>query len=158
MQRNIKKWKEAATVIILAKNFAQAEKWNYKILTVKRTKTMDFMPKAHTFPGGAIEKADSDQNWLKLYESFGMDQNYFNKLSKVHSAPIFKNYSDNELPRYISLRISAIRETFEECGILFCKLASSKCDDRENLPWASCVGIKIEIMFFSAGFVISLLI
>jgi len=35
---------------------------------------------------------------------------------------------DNEpecIPKYLSLRVTAIRETFEECGILLCKRVSS---------------------------------
>lgn len=35
--------------------------------------------------------------------------------------PQIFQFKSNELPKEISLRITAIRETFEECGILICK-------------------------------------
>lgn len=52
--------------------------------------------------------------------------------------PVKKCASDNELnaiPNDLSLRVTAIRETFEECGILLCK--RTNCDNAQPCPTAS---------------------
>lgn len=120
MQSNLKLWREAAGIILVAKTASSGNQFNYKLLTVQRSNTMKFMPNLYAFPGGVIENADSLEDWLKLYETFGLGKHYFDLVPKNRS-PIFNNFIENEVPRHISLRISAIRETFEECGILFCK-------------------------------------
>ncbi|XP_058796260.1 acyl-coenzyme A diphosphatase NUDT19-like isoform X2 [Phymastichus coffea] len=68
-----------------------------------------------------IEPSDADLKWQSLFQNYGYNENSFKSLiPKSKTRPkIFDNF-DNELPREVSLRISAIRETFEECGILFC--------------------------------------
>eukprot|EP00009_Paramoeba_aestuarina_P004180 CAMPEP_0201508698 /NCGR_PEP_ID=MMETSP0161_2-20130828/1978_1 /ASSEMBLY_ACC=CAM_ASM_000251 /TAXON_ID=180227 /ORGANISM="Neoparamoeba aestuarina, Strain SoJaBio B1-5/56/2" /LENGTH=287 /DNA_ID=CAMNT_0047903437 /DNA_START=153 /DNA_END=1013 /DNA_ORIENTATION=- len=85
----------AATVIVAV----EGEDDSYQILFVKRHKKARFMPSAHVFPGGVIEKSDRDARWRKRITSKGTGE-----------------ITDDEM-----FRIGAIRELFEESNILFVK-------------------------------------
>ena len=85
------------------------------------------MPGAYVFPGGTTEPADADLKWNKLFAGFGLEKNSFSPLiPNVPARPQIFKARENELPREISLRITAIRETFEECGILLCKRSTKQ--------------------------------
>ncbi|XP_008544290.1 acyl-coenzyme A diphosphatase NUDT19 [Microplitis demolitor] len=132
----MKNWRDSASIILAAnyKNSAKKVETNYdfKLLCLKRHKDSSFMPGNYVFPGGVVEPADADFKWKNLYKKFGFNDKHFlslfpndnyNNLSSSSSLSksrpiIFKPKSANELPREVSLRITAIRETFEECGIL----------------------------------------
>uniref|UniRef100_A0A6M2DQE4 Putative nucleoside diphosphate-linked moiety x motif 19 n=1 Tax=Xenopsylla cheopis TaxID=163159 RepID=A0A6M2DQE4_XENCH len=124
---NGKLWRESSTLILLArsgKSQVKTDKFDYKVLVLKRTAKSRFMPCSLVFPGGVIEKGDSSRNWLALYESLGVPFNALTKVTQVNGErpPIFQyKPSDDELKREISLRISCIRETFEELGVLICR-------------------------------------
>lgn len=139
MQKKIKLWREAASLILLTKNFTQQQKFNYKLLSVQRVKTMKFMPNLYTFPGGVLEKSDCSLEWMKLFESFGFNQHYFTKLVGNYQAPIFNNFDRDSLTKFLALRICAIRETFEECGILMCKSGVEESHTTET-NWATYIG------------------
>ncbi|XP_051163983.1 acyl-coenzyme A diphosphatase NUDT19 isoform X2 [Leptopilina boulardi] len=122
-------WKDAASLLLAARHRVKPKEtsssvftYDYQLLALKRHQNSSFMPGAYVFPGGTTESADADLKWNKLFAAFGFDQNNFKSLIPNTNVrpPIFKKIS-NELPREISLRITAIRETFEECGILLCK-------------------------------------
>lgn len=128
----MKKWKEASSLIITAAAhfnpsfradnvYTELEKSDFLLLALKK-KSENF-PKACVFPGGSISTADSSTEWIHLFESFNCRLETLNK--SVHNnckkLPIFENSSNDEIPRWLSLRITAIRETFEECGLLICK-------------------------------------
>lgn len=142
MRGNIKKWRESASVIVVAKTAfsPNVPNCNFKVLTLRRSQRSGFMPGTYVFPGGNIDKSDSSPDWLKLYERFGFKIDAFNKLNpQVNRPNIFTNFDEHkEIPKYISLRITAIRETFEECGILICR--SFKINYKERLArWASFI-------------------
>lgn len=105
--------------------------FQYDLLCLKRHQASRFMPKYYVFPGGNIDPADSNLKWYELFAKFHFDNDSFMSLvPKTAVRPqIFKS-QPNELPKEISLRITAIRETFEECGVLMCKV------DREFSAWA----------------------
>ena len=82
-----------------------------------------FQPNNYVFPGGMIDKADFSTEWMDLY------QQSFTQLGKGFSAlldmkgprpPMFQK-SQSDVPTEIALRICAIRETFEESGVLLLK-------------------------------------
>ncbi|KAK2576096.1 hypothetical protein KPH14_007431 [Odynerus spinipes] len=126
----MKAWRESATLILAARHGQKYNRalpsvvfqYNYKLLCLKRHQNSSFMPKLYVFPGGVTHPADADLKWHQLFNTFGFDNNSFRSLfSNTGLRPqIFQSKSD-ELPKEISLRITAIRETFEECGILLCK-------------------------------------
>ena len=83
-----------------------------------------------------IEPADADLKWQNLFQDHGYNNSSFNSLfPNVAKRPLIFQSKKDELPREISLRISAIRETFEECGILICKKSDSKISEKaDNFP------------------------
>lgn len=98
------------------------------------------MPSTHVFPGGIIDPSDADLKWHNLFSTFGFDVDSFTSLnSNTSIRPQIFKFKPNELPREISLRITAIRETFEECGILICKQSTK--DTR--FGWANHVKSKL---------------
>lgn len=125
MITNLNVWREASSLILTAKTAAiSPAKFNYQVLCLKRNPKSKFLPGSYVFPGGNLSKIDDSQDWLHLYENFGFNQRQLNKLNlDVNVPPILNNNitNNNKLPRYLSLRLCAIRETFEECGILICK-------------------------------------
>ncbi|XP_046398494.1 acyl-coenzyme A diphosphatase NUDT19-like [Ischnura elegans] len=122
--------------------------FDYKILVAKRSAKSSFMPNGIVFPGGIAEEADSSPAWLSLYR--GMDLGHaletypfvFNPSSidkKVRGDNSLSSRSNGDwLPDNISRRITAIRELFEECGLLLAKKASYVADKEYlNSGWSS---------------------
>jgi len=105
----------AATLIVTIPAKPSANYGNYKILTMKRSEKARYLPNTYVYPGGTISKADTSELWMAKY-----------KLAEIEKlSPMNKNAPrphcmtiENEIPRPVSLRITAIRETFEESGIL----------------------------------------
>lgn len=120
---------------------------NYKVLTLRRSEASRFMPSGYVFPGGKIEGADASLDWLELFKSFGIEEDYFNDLichNSTHTPIFTRNTGTNELMRSISLRISALRETFEECGLLICNNSLLHRQETNTL-WASYLaGINLK--------------
>jgi len=80
---------------------------------------LKFMPDAYVFPGGAVSSADGVEEWRDFYTKKEMSSLSPPKLTK-HSnrPPLYRTPKDEPISRDLSLRITAIRETFEESGIL----------------------------------------
>ncbi|XP_011297940.1 nucleoside diphosphate-linked moiety X motif 19, mitochondrial [Fopius arisanus] len=143
----MKPWRDAATIILAARQQQKINQvltpavfqYDYELLGLKRQKNASFMPGKHVFPGGTVDPADTDLRWQNLYSRFGFDLTSFSSLvpSATMRPMIFKSRR-NELPREVSLRISAIRETFEECGILLCRQSRKKGIWSE---WAETFGV-----------------
>jgi len=81
-------------------------------------------PSTYVFPGGIIEKkADFSNDWMELFKhsfaKFGTD---FTCLVNIQGRrpPVLKK-SCTDIPSEVAFRICAIRETFEESGILLLK-------------------------------------
>ncbi|XP_014207099.1 nucleoside diphosphate-linked moiety X motif 19-like [Copidosoma floridanum] len=137
----MKSWRESASIIIAAKNgqkyHATQSQYNYNLLFLKRKKEAKFSG-AYVFPGGVIEIADAHLKWQNLYKNYGFNENSFKSLfPNTKSRPHIFNSRENELPREISLRIAAIRETFEECGVLLCEQSSEISDKAHHFPISS---------------------
>lgn len=128
-----KLWKESASLIILAKNTKPSTDFNYEILVFRRSSKASFMPSSIVFPGGQTEKADETRDWLALYKNLGVSDKRIKQLSLVEGLRpfIFHKKTKEEIDREISLRITSIRETFEEVGLLICK-TKKQFQDEEN--------------------------
>lgn len=93
----------------------------------------------YVFPGGTVDSADSNLKWREIFAASGVNNDRFASLiSKIAVRPEIYQSRQNELPKEISLRITAIRETFEESGILICKHK----DDHTFTNWAKHVSSK----------------
>ncbi|GAV05290.1 hypothetical protein RvY_15445 [Ramazzottius varieornatus] len=111
-------WRESASLIIAAGRDPM------KILMLQRGAAGSFA-KARVFPGGVVESHDFSERWTHLFRRF------FDNIGKASlipegaaRAPCLVN-RPGEIAREIGMRITAIRETFEETGILFAQPASS---------------------------------
>ena len=109
------------------------------------------MANAFVFPGGAITNADYSRDWVDVFKSVASEN--LGKLAKelqgngARPEMITRN-NDSLVPNEIAFRICAIRETFEESGIL---LAREK-GDMETLgnnggeKWGSLCKVEETIL------------
>lgn len=120
-------WREAASVIIAAKTDKKSE-FDYKLLVTRRSGRSSFLANAFCFPGGHIEKADFSADWWSVFSEQEVYRGHLNALivKDVPKSPIMTQPQILEslskakdcLPPELALKISAIRETFEESGVL----------------------------------------
>lgn len=140
----LKHWREAATLIIAARSNNITNKFNYDILMMKRSGKSKFMPSLYVFPGGVAEESDFSSEWLDVFSLLGNDiyPNTFDYFATAGPGPpMFSRKRDEQfskIPSEVAFRICAIRETFEECGILLTRPANDntrKCLlDLKNSP------------------------
>jgi len=123
----IKPWRNAATLIVAARSNQNT----YKVLMLKRSAKSSFMPNAYVFPGGVTSSIDFTQEWNHLFQKNKYDP--LNRLSNLINLPNEKKplaYSsftkDDGLAPELAFRICALRETFEESGILLVRDISGK--------------------------------
>jgi nucleoside diphosphate-linked moiety X motif 19, mitochondrial len=109
--------------------------FDYKIMLLKRPKQMKAFPDYHVFPGGKYDQLiDQSDEWLKVFLS--EQQNELvkanpskinecfrglirgNSLGKLIKTNTINNNNNLNIPLEISFRLCAIRETFEETGLL----------------------------------------
>lgn len=118
------------------------------------------MPGNYVFPGGIIDPADANVKWRELFAALGYDGDSLARLipQAATRPPIFQK-QQNELPREISLRITAIRETFEESGLLMCTRRRDGDDIStwiQHLPSKGSVARKMLFLPLRASKVLSL--
>jgi 8-oxo-dGTP pyrophosphatase MutT (NUDIX family) len=109
--------RDAATVLLLRDEGTRLE-----VFLVKRNTVVDFMAGAHVFPGGKVDAADSDPGLVARLTG----------AREPSTAP--------------ELYIAAIRETFEEAGVLLsCDLGASALDEaRQGLTRKDSFGSILE--------------
>uniref|UniRef100_A0A6B2EH88 Putative nucleoside diphosphate-linked moiety x motif 19 n=1 Tax=Phlebotomus kandelakii TaxID=1109342 RepID=A0A6B2EH88_9DIPT len=124
MRPHSKFWRESASLLILGQS-QLARQFNYEVLVLKRSSKASFMPNGIVFPGGTLEDSDSSHEWLTLYRDLGVPDARIAQLSQISGQRsfIFQCERPIDMAREISLRIGAIRETFEEVGVLIAKNA-----------------------------------
>lgn len=147
--------RDAATVVVLRDGARGLE-----VYLVKRSRTMDFMAGAHVFPGGRMDKTDASPS------AFG--------LLAAEVATLHERLGETLPPaRAAGLFVAAIRETFEEAGLLLGRLAPGwdmrearravaagalfstlveQLDARALVPWVRWVTPEISPKRFDARF------
>lgn len=123
------KIRDAATLILVARNNTLNSHFDYRVLLLERGEKSAFMPNKYVFPGGVIEeKADYSNDWMQLFKrSFSKFDKDFAPLVNVQGPrpPLIKK-STTDIPSEVALRICAIRETFEESGVLLLRSLTDK--------------------------------
>ncbi|XP_043566079.1 nucleoside diphosphate-linked moiety X motif 19-like [Chiloscyllium plagiosum] len=156
MNRDLKYWKEAATVILTSgvrncfvnkdpstqtcqpprsvpkqkrnaiHSWLEKPVFDYAVLMLQRSAKSSFLPHAQVFPGGTVSPSDFSSEWIQMFQPFCKPPNF--KLGIVRQtskrAPILatdRRKLGSEVPGEVAFRICAIRETFEESGILLVK-------------------------------------
>lgn len=91
---------------------------------VERSGTGRVMPGMWVFPGGNVDRVDSNLAWVELFQKFqniDLTQETFFQ-DGAHIPEIYTSTKTEDIiPKQVSLRITAVRETFEEAGILLCR-------------------------------------
>lgn len=98
---------------------------DYSCMLLKRSAQSSFFAKAFVFPGGATEITDFSKSWIDYFNDCGFSPEQlasefmFSKQSRI---PLYTHalYYSSCIPE-VGYRICAIRETFEETGVLVCK-------------------------------------
>ncbi|XP_037959769.1 nucleoside diphosphate-linked moiety X motif 19-like [Teleopsis dalmanni] len=115
----------ASTIIVAKCDDGTSKHYDYKVLLFKRTPETAYAPDHCVFPGGSFEiTADESTDWLDYFQEFGITDA---KLQELIIDPSTTNRPSPlmtggiHFSRDISLRITAIREAFEEVGILLCR-------------------------------------
>ncbi|XP_041376291.1 nucleoside diphosphate-linked moiety X motif 19-like [Gigantopelta aegis] len=142
----LKNWREAATLILVTakhtgkhnirftppvtSSSAKSRGDNLEVLMLKRSSKSSFMPNAYVFPGGVADDADFSEEWHDVFRVVGKEKTsaLFEFVRRGSPAcPIFTRVRDSRfstIPAEIALRICAIRETFEESGVLLVRQIS----------------------------------
>lgn len=157
----LKHWREAATLILVAKSAKQLGcnvsegqgsnvlnyGFNYKILMLKRSTKSKFMPNYSVFPGGMAHDSDFSSDWIEIFSPNGnsnfkeLSQNFLGHTTEHigPAIPMFSRKRDgrfSKIPSEVAFRICAIRETFEESGVLLAK----NSEDLESVNMAHVPG------------------
>lgn len=128
-------WRRAATVVVAAD-------WThpipttpplpppaegFRLLLLQRSRQQSFWPGAHVFPGGVLDAADHSADWLRLFAPHhGPPRFGLGPAPPRHTTfPVLPATGPDSavevgaaLPDDVAFRICALRETFEEAGLL----------------------------------------
>lgn len=114
-------WREAASLMVVGRaanlNSKVASR-DFEVLLLKRSQKSSFFANSYVFPGGVTEPADFSESWMDVFEKCGYKSSNLETefRSKSPLPPIFnKSYP---ILSEVGFRIGAIREAFEECGLL----------------------------------------
>ncbi|XP_016945063.3 acyl-coenzyme A diphosphatase NUDT19 isoform X1 [Drosophila suzukii] len=126
------KWRTSASVILVSRDLGKSE--DYQLLMLKRSDATAAMVNQTVFPGGLLDsEADENVAWLQYFEEFGVPQEALRRLVLIRDdrpailAPQGTGCYDRFFKRSriwareITLRLTAVRECFEEVGVLLCR-------------------------------------
>lgn len=133
--------------------------YDYRLMMVKRSGLSSFLASAYVFPGGRVEQADFSPRWWDLFAKFNLtrqDLAVFSQSIKGPRPPIVVDSKivqesasatskpEDFLPADIGLRISALRETFEETGVLLLTRPGDEADSYQPLSDRDNVNVDLS--------------
>ncbi|KAG8562739.1 hypothetical protein GDO81_015793 [Engystomops pustulosus] len=159
MNYTLKYWREAATLILTAgcqhvssvsktiilgssKGHPKKTTFDYEVLFLQRSEKSGFMPSAFVFPGGLVEPSDFSNDWVKVFARHAQKPNFGLGIVKQPCdtrPPMFitdRRKFGSLVPGEVAFRICAIRETFEESGILLVVPENSNIEDNQKFMGA----------------------
>ena len=137
-------WREASSLILALRpcvadcstklSSCLSHVTDYKILMLRRSAQSSFMPSKLVFPGGTVHVTDHSGDWCALFEKV-MGRSLTDE-SCQPSSTAASHFSHNllhnwSLPPDVAYRICAIRETFEESGLLLATNRDLAASSRE---------------------------
>lgn len=136
----------------------QNNQYDYRLMMVKRSGLSSFLASAYVFPGGRVEMADFSPKWWELFARFNLTKQDLAVFSQSINGPrppivlepkIIEesshiNRPEDSLPADIGLRISALRETFEETGVLLLTRPGDDADSYQPLSDRDNVSVDLS--------------
>lgn len=149
----------AQSPIIQLNSSSKQSQYDYRLMMVKRSGLSSFLASAYVFPGGRVEIADFSPRWWDLFARFNLtrqDLAVFSQSIKGPRPPIVLeskaiqeashiNRPEDILPADIGLRISALRETFEETGVLLLTRPGDDADSYQPLSDRDNVSVDLSL-------------
>ncbi|CAG2104825.1 unnamed protein product, partial [Medioppia subpectinata] len=137
-------WKESANVLLLTPSTSQAtdpsSHCDYQVLTIRGDPNRTLGSRSLVLPGGSLHAADFSPKWWSLFDKQGVQYSTLLSLSPEPSAPrppivtdnlfledLRRSSSDTEddfVTTDMALRLCAIRNVFQQTGILLVELMS----------------------------------
>ncbi|EDX05519.1 GD24212 [Drosophila simulans] len=119
-------YRPSASLIVAAKEDS-LEDYDYRLLLIKRTEGTSYALNHCVFPGGVFDPIeDQSAKWITFFKSVGVTDEQLKMCNHSHDSPRPEFLSSGDhFSRDIALRLTALRETFEEVGILIC---TEQCD------------------------------
>ncbi|KAK4303788.1 hypothetical protein Pmani_024228 [Petrolisthes manimaculis] len=132
-----KVWKEAASLLIIGRTTSHLGtkkkgcglvNGDYRVVFLKRNTNNSFMPNMYVFPGGSIECSDFSSAWYDVFNKCGYSQSKLEELRTDAPPPrLYRDKPNHFILPELGFRIAAIRETFEESGVLLAKHLPENC-------------------------------
>jgi len=134
-------WREASSLILAAQveSDAAGVTPDFRLLLTRRSGKSSYLANTYCFPGGHLDLGDFDCDWWKVFSDSNFSRADLRALLHPEGVPrppiltnpvILENESKAKdfLWPEVALRITAIRETFEETGVLLARPAKGSTD------------------------------
>ena len=108
--------------MMIQRHLSPKSSFDYRVLLLKRSSKSKFMPNALVFPGGVSDHQDFVSDWNSVIDCPAAAVGRLLPQDADRPKLIQQANAQGEvLDRNVAFRLNAIRETFEESGVLIAK-------------------------------------